>query len=48
MMMAVWSLFGVRDILSMNAAKTLLVGATNTIAVVCFVVAGTGGGRRRW
>ncbi|MEO9190612.1 MAG: sulfite exporter TauE/SafE family protein [Acetobacteraceae bacterium] len=41
MMMAVWSLFGVRDILSMNAAKTLLVGATNTIAVVCFVVAGT-------
>jgi len=41
MMMAVWSLFGVRDIHSMNAAKTLLVGATNTIAVVCFIIAGT-------
>ena len=40
MMMAVWSLFGVGDIHAMNAAKSLLVGATNTIAVVCFVIAG--------
>lgn len=40
MMMAVWSLFGVNDIQAMNAAKTLLVGATNTVAVTCFIVAG--------
>ncbi|WNG39876.1 sulfite exporter TauE/SafE family protein [Archangium violaceum] len=40
MMMAVWSLFGVSDIQAMNAAKTLLVGATNTVAVACFIVAG--------
>ncbi len=40
MMMAVWSLFGAQDIHAMNAAKTLLVGATNTVAVVCFVLAG--------
>lgn len=40
MMMAVWSLFGARDIHAMNAAKTLLVGVTNTIAVICFVLAG--------
>ncbi|PTL84019.1 sulfite exporter TauE/SafE family protein [Vitiosangium sp. GDMCC 1.1324] len=40
MMMAVWSLFGVSDLQAMNAAKTLLVGATNTVAVACFIVAG--------
>jgi uncharacterized membrane protein YfcA len=40
MMMAAWSLFGVADIRAMNAAKTLLVGATNSVAVVCFAVAG--------
>lgn len=41
MMMAVWSLFGVREMHAMNAAKTLLVGATNVVAVACFVAAGT-------
>lgn len=40
LMMAVWSLFGVSDLHAMNAAKTLLVGATNTVAVVCFILAG--------
>ncbi|MCY1081574.1 sulfite exporter TauE/SafE family protein [Archangium lansingense] len=40
MMMAVWSLFGVSDLRAMNAAKTLLVGVTNTVAVACFIVAG--------
>ncbi|MBV9772581.1 MAG: sulfite exporter TauE/SafE family protein [Gemmatimonadetes bacterium] len=40
MMMATWSLFGMRDIRSMNAAKTLLVGASNAVAVVCFIAAG--------
>ena len=41
MMMAVWTVFGVGDLNAMNAAKSLLVGATNTVAVVCFVVAGS-------
>lgn len=40
MMMAVWSLFGITDIRSMNAAKTLLVGVTNFAAVLCFAATG--------
>ena len=40
LMMAVWSLFGVTDVRAMSAARTLLVTVTNSIAVVCFVVAG--------
>ena len=40
MMMAVWSLFGITDIRSMNAAKTLLVGVTNLAAVLCFAATG--------
>ncbi len=40
MMMAAWSLFGMSDVLTMSAARTLLVGATNGMAVVCFLVAG--------
>lgn len=40
MMMAVWSLLGSADLKAMNPAKTLLVAATNTIAVVCFIIAG--------
>jgi len=40
MMMAVWSLFGIDDIKAMNAAKTLLVGVTNSVAVACFIAAG--------
>lgn len=40
MMMATWSLLGRSDITAMNAAKTLLAGAMNSIAVLCFVIAG--------
>jgi len=40
MMMSVWSLVGVSDIKALNAAKTLVAGATNAIAVVIFIVAG--------
>ncbi len=40
MMMAVWTLFGIDDLVVMNATKALLVGAANTVAVVCFVAAG--------
>lgn len=40
MMMAFWGLFGSTDIKAMNAAKTLLVGVTNSSAVLCFAVTG--------
>ncbi|PWC54929.1 sulfite exporter TauE/SafE family protein [Azospirillum sp. TSO22-1] len=40
MMMAAWSVFGIDDVRAMNAAKTLLVGVTNSVAVLCFVAAG--------
>lgn len=40
LMMAVWSLFGMTDVRAMSAARTLLVTVMNSIAVVCFVVAG--------
>src|SRR5271165_2236636 len=40
MMMAAWSLFGQSDIRALSATRTLLVGATNAVAVVCFVIAG--------
>jgi len=40
MMMAVWSLFGMTDVRAMNAAKTLLVGSLNCVAVAIFVIAG--------
>jgi uncharacterized membrane protein YfcA len=40
MMMAVWSLLGSADVRQMNPAKVLLVGATNSVAVLYFVVAG--------
>lgn len=39
MMMAVWSLFGADDLRALNASRTLLVGATNLVAVACFVAA---------
>jgi uncharacterized membrane protein YfcA len=39
MTLAVWSLLGMTDIRAMNASKTLVVGATNAVAVACFVVA---------
>jgi uncharacterized protein len=40
MTLAVWSLLGMTDIRAMNATKTLVVGATNGVAVVCFILAG--------
>ena len=40
MMMAAWSLFGITDIRAMSATRTLLVGLTNAVAVVCFVALG--------
>jgi len=40
MLMACWSLLGMTDLLAMNAAKTLLVTAMNTVAAICFAVAG--------
>lgn len=40
MMMAVWSLLGDADIRSMSAARTILVSASNAVAVVCFALAG--------
>ena len=39
MMMAVWGLLDSRDLKSLNAPRTLLVSATNTIAVLTFVLA---------
>jgi uncharacterized protein len=39
MTLATWSLLGMTDIKAMNATKTLLVGATNGVAVVCFILA---------
>jgi uncharacterized protein len=41
MMMAVWSVIGLTDIRRMNAIKVVLVAAANTIAVLCFAVAGS-------
>lgn len=39
MMMAVWALFGHDNIKALNASRTLLVGATNLVAVLCFALA---------
>jgi len=38
--MAVWSLLGRGDLKAMNPVKTLLVAATNAVAVLCFIAAG--------
>lgn len=40
MMLAMWSLFGVAEIKAMSATRVLLVSGLNSIAVVCFIVAG--------
>ena len=40
MMLAVWSLFDSADLKAMAPARTLLTSAANTMAVVCFVLAG--------
>lgn len=39
MMLAVWGLLGLTSLKSLNAVKTLMVGAANAIASVCFIVA---------
>jgi len=39
-MLALWSLVGMRDIHAMNGGRTLLGGVMNAAAVVCFVIAG--------
>jgi uncharacterized protein len=39
-MLAVWSLAGLRDIHAMNGGRTLLGGVMNAAAVVCFIIAG--------
>src|SRR5215510_11065378 len=38
-MLAVWSLAGLRDIHAMNGGRTLLGGVMNAAAVVCFIIA---------
>ena len=40
MMMATWSVLGLRDIKAMNATKVVLVAAANTVAVLCFATVG--------
>ena len=39
-MLAVWSMAGLRDVHAMNAGRTLLGGVMNAAAVICFVAAG--------
>ncbi len=39
MMMALWGLLDSRDLKSLNAPRTLLVAATNTMALIIFIVA---------
>jgi uncharacterized membrane protein YfcA len=39
-MLAVWSLAGLRDIHAMDGGRTLLGGIMNAAAVVCFIIAG--------
>ena len=38
-MMAAWAVFGVNDVRAMVAGKAILVGAANTAAALCFIVA---------
>jgi hypothetical protein len=40
MMMAVWGVFGADDLHAMLAARALVLGATNVMAVLCFIGAG--------
>lgn len=40
MMMAAWSLLGATDLHAMNATRTMIVGATNAVAAVIFIVGG--------
>jgi hypothetical protein len=40
MMMAVWSLLAESDLKLLNPPRTLLVTAANTVALICFIIAG--------
>ncbi len=40
MMMAAWSLLGATDLHAMNASRTVIVGATNAVAAIIFIVGG--------
>lgn len=40
MMMALWGIWGYTELRAVNGAKSLFVGATNAVAVLCFIVAG--------
>lgn len=40
MMMSAWSLLGDADLKALTPVKTLLVTAANTVAIICFAVAG--------
>jgi hypothetical protein len=40
MMMAAWSLLDGADIKALNAPRTLMVTAANSVAVICFILAG--------
>ncbi len=40
MMMSAWSLLDAADLKALNPAKTLLVTAANTVAILCFALAG--------
>lgn len=40
MMIASWSLFKDADIKALNAPRTLMVTAANTVAIICFSIAG--------
>jgi uncharacterized membrane protein YfcA len=40
MMMAAWNLLDGADVKALNPPRTLLVSAANTVAVICFVLAG--------
>lgn len=40
MMMAAWSLLGATDLHAMNASRTVIVGATNAVAAVIFIIGG--------
>jgi hypothetical protein len=40
MMLAVWSLFDGADIKTLNPPRTLMTTAANSVAVLCFIIAG--------
>ena len=40
MMLATWTLLGTETLVRLNPARILMVGATNAVAVLCFIAAG--------